>query len=343
MSKHFSMKNEPDRIELKYLNSKQVGGTLHDLEMPPIEKYRTLDGYEFNVIRDDLPFPFPSPNFSKIRGIAAHFEKLHEAGVRKVASQDTIIARVGWGVGYFAKKYDMKHWGFYPEGHDDFYRGMMKSFGSAAVPLMGTHQRIVRGWAEKWLEKNNVNDCHFLPTGLRLDESKTEHMHLVECLKDKLDCGGTLVMIISSGTILSGLLAGIIENEIDINVKGVLVHGFKGRKQKVISEARRMTSLYHSPLWPDHKEKFTFEVYDDGYDYNQKARMRPPFPCDRFLDGKAFTWMMDNIMELEPPIYFWNVGGEWSPDLGVTDDLLGDGVTSNEDILKYLKKHGVIE
>ena len=338
--RHFSMLNEPARVELKKGSVKKVGGTIHDLEMPPIEKYKTLDGFEFNVIRDDLPFPFPSPNFSKIRGIAAHFEKLHEQGVRKVASQDTIIARVGWGVGYFANKYDMEHWGFYPRGHDDFYRKMMQSFGSTAVPMMGTHQRIVTGMAKKWLFKNGIS-AHFLPVGLRLEESKHEHVKLVEMLKDELDCGGTLVMIISSGTILSGLIGGIMEHNIDINVKGVLVHSFKGRREKIMREAKALISLNRSQLFGVN-HKFTFEVIDDGCDYNQKARYKPPFPCDRFLDGKAFSWMIDNIESLPQPIYFWNVGGEWSPEVGVNDYLLGDGQTSKEEILKYLKTAGVI-
>lgn len=334
------MRNEPERLKLDYKGVKTVAGKFNDLTLPPIETY-SVNGYEFKVVRDDLPFPFPSPNFSKIRGIAEHFKKLHEAGVKTVASQDTIIARIGWGVGYFAKKYDMKHYGFYPEGHNDFYRGMMQSFGSTAVPMMGTHQRIVKVFAEKWLEKNNVTDYTYLPIGLRLDESKYEHIKLVESLKGELDSGGTMVMVISSGTILSGLLAGIMENEIDINVKGVLVHNFKGRKQKIVNEARRMVSLNCSPL-AARREKHTFEVINAGYEYNQKAKAKPTFPCDRFLDGKAFSWMIDNIDKLEPPIYFWNVGGEWSPNLGLGEDLIGDGVTSREQIIQYLKTHGVI-
>ena len=131
------------------------------------------------------------------------------------------------------------------------------------------------------------------------------------------------------------------EHDIDINVKGVLVHNFKGRKDKILREARALTSVARSPLFGT-THKFTFEVFDDGYDYNQKAHYKPPFPCDRFLDGKAFSWMMDNIEDLPQPIYFWNVGGEWSPEVGVNDDLLGDGQTSQEDIVSYLKSRGVI-
>jgi len=325
--------------KLEIIDSKRLKGKLHGLNMPTVEKYRTkIEGNEFNVIRDDLPFPFPSPNFSKVRGIVSYFEKLQEKGIKIVASQDTIIARVGWGVGYFAEQFDMKHYGFYPKGHDDFYRKMMKSFGSVGVDLPGNHQRIVRGWAKKWLEKNNIKNYDFLPIGLRLDESKTEHIKLVEAIKDSLDCGGTLVMIVSSGTILSGILAGIMNNDIDIDVKGILVHPFKQRHKKILMDARKIST--RSPLVHPTK-KWSFNIIDAGYSYNQKASLRPNFPCDQFLDAKAFTWMIENYEELEPPVYFWNVGGEWSPEFGIDENLLGDGIISKKKIKKYLKSKGV--
>lgn len=332
---------KPLNIDLELRDSKKLQGKLHGLDMPTIEKYRTPHDEEFHVVRDDLPFPFPTPNFSKVRGIVPYFERLQEEGVKVVASQDTIIARVGWGVGYFAEQYDMKHYGFYPIGHDDFYRKMMKSFGSTGVELMGTHQRIVQGWARKWLEKNNVTNYHYLPVGLRINDTKLEHIKLVEAMRDSLDSNGTLVMVVSSGTILSGLLAGIMENDISIDVKGILIHPFKQRYKKILTDARKMLSLQKSPLMNSNK-KWSFEIIDAGYTYNQKAKMRPNFPCDQYIDAKAFSWLIENISDLEPPVYFWNVGGEWSPELGVGDDLMGDGVTSQVEIVKHLKSKGVI-
>lgn len=328
-------------IELELRDSRKLQGKLHGLDMPTLEDYRTEEGKEFTVVRDDLPFPFPMPNFSKVRGIVPYFEKLQEEGVKTVVSQDTIIARVGWGVGYFAEQFDMKHYGFYPTGHDDFYRKMMKSFGSTGVELRGHHQRIVQGWAKDWLRRKGVDNYRYLPVGLRLNESKTEHMKLIEAVKDKLDTNGTLVMVVSSGTILSGLLAGIMENNISIDVKGVLIHNFKKRHDKILTDARKMINVRNSPLMRSDR-KWTFEIVDDGYSYNDKALYRPNFPCDQFIDAKAFSWMIDHLDDLEPPVHFWNVGGEWSPKLGMGDGLMGDGHTTEEEMVKYLKSRGVI-
>jgi 1-aminocyclopropane-1-carboxylate deaminase/D-cysteine desulfhydrase-like pyridoxal-dependent ACC family enzyme len=325
-------------IKLDLKDSNKLAGKLNGLDMPTIQRYRTEEGKEFNVVRDDLPFIFPKPNFSKVRGLVPYFERLQEEGVKTVISQDTIIARVGWAVGYFAEQFDMKHYGFYPTGHDDFYRKMMKSFGSTGVELRGNHQRIVQDQAKDWLRKKGVDNYTYLPIGLRMEESKSEHVKLVEAISDKLDSNGTLVMIVSSGTILSGLLAGIMNDNISIDVKGVLIHHFKQRHSKILTDARKVSS--NIPLLASNR-KWTFDIVSAGYDYNDKALLRPSFPCDQFIDAKAFSWMIDNLDKLEPPVYFWNVGGEWSPQTGIEEGLMGDGQTTKEEIRKYLKSKGV--
>jgi len=335
------MRKNMQTIPLELKDSKQLPGKLHGFGMPYREKYQLLDSdLKLNVIRDDLPFKFPSPNFSKIRGLVAYFEKLQEAGVKTVASQDTIIGRIGWGVGYFAEQFDMKHYSFYPTGHRDFYRKMTESFGSTIVPLPGNHQRIVEGWAKKWLEKEGVNNYHYLPTGLRLDESKEEHMQLVRAVSDSLDTGGTLLLCISSGTILSGILAAIIEDDIHTDVIGVTVADFKNRYSKIMEEAKRF--MKRDPRWEfGFKTHWNFEVNWSGYTYAQAAKIKPPFPCDAFLDRKAFDWMMMNWDKLKKPVTFWNIGGEWSPEAGMEAGQLGDGVASYDTIMKHLKDKGV--
>lgn len=295
-----------------------------------LEKYRLNDSYDFYVVRDDLMFPFPSPNFSKIRGLKVHFEKLHEQGVKIVASQDTIISRVGWGVAYFANQYDIKHYSFYPVGHYDFYRKMTEYFGSILIPLRGNIAPIFKDKAKQWLKKHNIENYQYLPVGLRLYESKTEHMKMIENF-DILDSGGSLITCISSGTIASGILAGVMENNFSINFVGVLVHPFKKRFKKVLMEASKLVGSYKKPNW-------SFGVVDIGYKYNQKAKIKSPFPCDEYLDRKAFDYMIKNIENLPKPVIFWNIGGEWSPETGLNNDLKGDGfVTKN-----YLESLGVL-
>lgn len=293
-----------------------------------LEKYK-YNGYEFFVIRDDLKFPFPSPNFSKIRGLKKYFEKLHNSGVKVVASQDTIISRVGWGVAYFAKMYDMKHYSFYPQGHYDFYRRMTEYFGSELIPLRGNRASIFKFQAEKYLAKIGVKNYHYIPVGLRLYESKTEHMNMVENM-DLLD-GATLIVCVSSGTIASGILAGILKNNYSTNFVGVLVHNFKKRYDKILNEAKQIVGVYKKP-------KSSYNIVDYGFKYNQKAKIYVPFPCDEFLDRKAFQFMIENINRLPEPVVFWNIGGEWSPEKGLNEELRGDGIVTKS----RLESMGVI-
>jgi len=121
--------------------------------LPKIEVY---DGIK--VVREDALFPFPSPNFSKIRGIKEHIEKIPE---KNICILDTIMSRCGWGLSYVCRDMDKQVYNFYSQRKNgiDFYRKMSESFGAITIPIMGTHQRIAKGFAEKWLKENNISDC----------------------------------------------------------------------------------------------------------------------------------------------------------------------------------------
>jgi 1-aminocyclopropane-1-carboxylate deaminase/D-cysteine desulfhydrase-like pyridoxal-dependent ACC family enzyme len=303
------------------------------MKLPTIERYK-VNEKEIVVVRDDIPFPFPSPNFSKIRGLEIRMKKLADDGVKNIAVQDTIMSRCGWGASYLAEQHGIKCYNFYSRRKNgtDFYRKMSESFGATTIPLMGTHQRIARQMAEKWLKKKGIKDYHFLPIGLSMPETIEEHVKLIEELPRYL-FEGTLIVCVSSGTILSGLLSGIIKKGYQPKVYGIQVHSWKNREQTISNKISLSNKTRN--LFGDYKS-IDWQIIDMGYEYLDFVKEAPPFPCDRYLDRKAWSYVVKFSESLKTPIVFWNIGGEWNPDTGIGDGLRGDGHITEEQISLYL-------
>jgi 1-aminocyclopropane-1-carboxylate deaminase/D-cysteine desulfhydrase-like pyridoxal-dependent ACC family enzyme len=306
---------------------------MKELGIPPIEKY-DYDGHDVYVVRDDLTSKFPGPNNSKVRGLLYKLQELHERGVKTIASQDTSISRIGWGVSWLAKKFDMTHYNFYPAKKGlNFYQRMSKYWGGKLVPLPGTFSNAFRVAAMKWMARHNVK-AEFLPIGLSMPEAVQANADLVSILPSDL-FEGSLIISVSSGTICAGLFYGTILNNYKTDIYGVMSSSFKNRRQKIIYLVRRTALGLGRPI----------KVYDSrlklidlGYKYKQREFLIPPFPCDLFLDRKAWKFLVDNIDKLKEPIVFWNVGGEWDPEKGLIKGLRGDGFVKKPDIEKFLRK-----
>ena len=316
---------------------------------PPIDLVE-LDGRQIYVIRDDLTSPWPAPNNSKIRGVWRKLLDLKEQGVKNIASQDTRISRCGWGVSYVAKELDMKHYNFYPRQAKGkplpFYQEMSKWLGADMIPLRGNRASIVKVHANQWLSKNDI-DAYYLPIGLSMPESTLENSASVQDIE--LDIfNGSLVACVSSGTILSGILHGLIERGDKTNVYGVLTSSFKKRENLILSKVKRAGGNPHAVRMhnrPTLREAFgqefkgvNLELIDLDYGYHQTIPEAPPFPCDLYLDRKAWKFIVDNIDQLEDPIVFWNVGGEWDPHVGLKEGYRGDGKVTMKQIEDAMKQ-----
>jgi 1-aminocyclopropane-1-carboxylate deaminase/D-cysteine desulfhydrase-like pyridoxal-dependent ACC family enzyme len=309
-----------------------IAGRKIIMKLPTIQKYEKI-----NVVRDDVPFPFPSPNFSKIRGLELKMKQLEKEGIKDIAVQDTIMSRCGWGASYLAEQYGIKCYNFYSRRKNgiDFYRKMSESFGATTIPLMGTHQRIARQFAEQWLKKKGIKDYYFLPIGLSMPETIEEHIKLVDELPRYL-FEGSLVVCVSSGTILSGLLAGIIKKGYHPEVYGVQAHSWKNREDAIGKKIG--LSIKTKSLFGEYSQLVDWQVVDMGYEYLDFVKEAPPFPCDRYLDRKAWSYVLKFSESLKAPITFWNIGGEWNPDIGIGDGLRGDGFVTEEQIKDWLNR-----
>ena len=298
------------------------------MKLPKIETYNDI-----TIVRDDIPFPFPSPNFSKIRGIEEHVKKIVSPNI---CILDTIMSRCGWGLSYVCRNLDKQVYNFYSRRKQgiDFYRKMSESFGAKTIPIMGTHQKIAKIFAEKWLKEQKINDYQFLPLGLAVQEKIDAHVDLVSKLPSHI-FEGSLVCCVSSGTIFSGLLKGIRKLGYNTELYGVQAHSWKNREDTIKSKVKISRTR---SLLGENVSYRGWQIIDLGYNYLDQVKESPPFPCDRYLDRKAWQFVERFSKKLKRPITFWNIGGEWSPDHGLEGNLRGDGTVTPEQIKEYFER-----
>jgi len=323
---------------------------------PPYVEVHKVQDREVFVFDDGLCSPFPGPNNSKVRGVFRKLAALREQGVTSVASQDTRISRCGWGVSFAAKQMGMKHYNFYPRQSLGvplpFYQRMSQYLGAEVIPIRGNHSSVMHIQAQRYLNEHNI-DAYYLPVGLSMTESVLENSEVIqneEATRAMFE--GSLVACVSSGTILSGLLLGLAEARCNIRVYGVLASSFKHREDAMILKMRvaagkradvqfhypkRTSSTLGSTFGGRDERGVTVEIVDPGYDYHESIQDPPPFPCDVYLDRKAWEFLKANLDRLADPIVFWNVGGEWDPIEGLKGDLRGDGLVTKEKVEKILK------
>jgi len=278
---------------------------------PIMEEYKIGSKPVF-VVRDDLAAPFPGPNFSKIRGLYQHLLKAKEQGVREVVSQDTSISRCGWGCSWVCAELDLTHYNVYAQRKEmNFYQRMSEAWGGQMVPVRGSFSSAMVAQARKILP----SDAYWIPSGLSVPETLHEHKALMRGLKTWL--GGSVVVSVSSGTICAGLLTG---------VNGAIVYGIQSS-----SIRNRLGKIASKVLDAGLCGQGQLSLVDMGWEYKESVPDAPPFPCDIYLDRKAWRWLEENIGVLKEPVVFWNIGGEWSPVKGLVHGLRGDGqVTSSQ-------------
>ena len=285
---------------------------------PTVEEYK-VNGKVALVVRDDLAAPFPGPNFSKIRGLYKHLLRAQEEGHTEVVSQDTSISRCGWGCSWVCHDLGLTHYNVYAQRRVmNFYQQMSQAWGGVMIPVRGSFSSAMVAQARKVLPPS----AYWLPSGLSVPETLHEHVTMMKQFSSLLR--GSVVACVSSGTIVAGLLAG---------VDGATVYGVQSSSiQNRLGKIAMM--ITDSGL----KGGGRLELVDPGWQYKEWVREAPPFPCDIYLDRKAWVWLEQNIHKLKEPVVFWNIGGEWSPSEGLVNGFRGDGASTPSSIEEWF--HG---
>jgi len=139
---------------------------------------------------------------------------------------------------------------------------------------------------------------------------------------------GSVVTSVGSGTMIAGIMRGLRKAHLSPQVYGIIV------TNEVNPKSRRRYIREFEPLYWDGN----FKLIVGDYKYKETPTITPPFPCDLFYDLKAWDWLVKNIHSIPNPILFWNVGGEWDPEYGISTGLRGDGIVTKNDIERHFNK-----
>jgi len=286
----------------------------------PVHEY-LIEGRQVYVVRDDLCCPFPGNNNSKSRGVYNYIKNLDNDVIGVI---DSKVSRAGWGVAWLASKLGKKVYLYIDKGYiDHFFRLMAKLHGAVIVPFTVKRIRIGYYMAKKDVEsKGGV----MLPLYLKLLNTVSEVYRLASNVLPKYDAR-TVVISVGSGTIASGIVRaadkcvvyGICHSDASLVERYRTIELFSGKRKGI--ELIRMGYTYGEP------------------NYN----VVPPFPSDLYYDRWAWQWLVENVGRLKDPIIFWNVGGEWHHETGMHPMFRGDGVTSREEVVRWVEGRRLIQ
>lgn len=283
----------------------------------PIEKME-LKGFPLYVKREDLSCSYPGPPFAKVRGVYLKLLKLKESGIETVGYMETSLSMASWGISYLSRKIGLKVVVFYPK-YKEGYRyeqekqlKKWKEFNVEFYPIEKPgRQKINTYIAKKKLLELYPNSI-MLDQGLPFEETVEEVSKQIDlCPKEIL--GGSLIVSVGSGTILSGIIKGLINNlhlEKTMNIYGITAfpQNIKTKKHKI----EKMSKTFLNKWGFFSNKNINLILLDLGYKYEQKEEIECPFPCSKYYDRKAWKWLNENIEKLTQPIIFWNIGGDFS-------------------------------
>jgi len=261
----------------------------------PIEEHEGI-----LVKREDLCCPLPGPSFSKMRGVVAHIAGRPESVIGVL---DTYHSKAGWAVSYACQQLGKQAVNFWPRYKADKPGGLCReqqeiasSMGAKMVSLRAGRSAILYHEASKLLRQTEGPGSYMMPNALKLDESVSENA--LEAALTTVEAA-TLVVSISSGTVASGVIKGLIQLDRYQNLEIVLHMGYTRSQEAVQAYIShhvgcRIRNLYY---------------VDEGYSYSDEARgVDAPFPCNPFYDLKAWKWLRTAKSSLKHPILFWNIG-----------------------------------
>jgi len=275
-----------------------------------------VGGKQVFVARDDLCCPFPGCNNAKARGLYEHLKNIDNDVVGVV---DTCVSRSGWCAAWVGSQLNKKVYVFVPRWcSDDFFRTMAKLHGASVVPTAVGIYNLMYNSAKRQVEQMGG---YMLPKYLRLRESVESVAEVASDVLSKYR-PKTVVVPVGRGAMISGVLKSA-----DNNVVVVGVTHETNNIDDVVKYIRDMTGRHGIALK-------TVTGYRYGLaDYN----INPPFPCDLYYDRWAWQWLVEHINQLEEPVVFWNVGGEWHHETGLYPFFRGDGVVDRDGVARWVE------
>ncbi len=176
---------------------------------------------------------------------------------------------------------------------------------NAGVNLIPMHASRIYPMYYKARIHCRAHGIYILPMGGQLNESILSVAGEVSSLPPHL-LKGTLVCVVATGTMFSGLLFGLREVN---KVIGVYI-GMTSKEILGTSKADpgNIVKKRIEGLLPDGFNPVDFEIKLGDRQYYDEDNYPCPFSCDKWYDRKAWRWLCEHIDELDKPVLFWNIG-----------------------------------
>jgi 1-aminocyclopropane-1-carboxylate deaminase/D-cysteine desulfhydrase-like pyridoxal-dependent ACC family enzyme len=260
------------------------------------------------VKREDLCGVKGSPTFSKIRGIVTHLKYLKTTGITTVGYTETPISMAGWGVAWACEKLGLTCVIFEPiykimHEVQAYHREQWIKYNAKIIPIKAGMAKV-NWYISKKLLNNIYENSVLLPLGLPFEETIQATAEEIKSEKKFLDGINNVVVNVGSGTILAGLLKGLAELNMNVNLIGVLGRTSNlAKKRKLIFQK---ANLFEKGLFG--QSKVNLILIDPGWQYMDKSEIECPFECHPYYDLKAWQWLVENIKVLHGNTLFWNIG-----------------------------------
>ena len=272
------------------------------LENTPIEEYQ-VGSETVYVKREDLYGQDPMPPLAKLRGIRLVLDSLYQKGCRTVGVLDTRVSKSGWGVAAVRKfeHPDMKLLLGFPTTKanrttpDQHLKAA--ELGATIMPQQGTRQSIMYYKFKSIVEEQGGV---MLPHGLPFVETALSVAEQAAMIPKEL-LQGTIVLIVGTGTMLAGILIGMMEEK-NINIVGI------SAGKSPTGQLNNIERIMNVAMPFCGKATGRVKLLNPIMEYNVADDYPCPFPSHPNYDRKAWHWMCEHISELKKPILFWNIG-----------------------------------
>lgn len=279
----------------------------------------TIDGAPVFIKREDL-YVAPvtatgamaragAPPFAKPRGLVPYLKKLKWEGVKNVAYMDTAISMAGWAISYYAPPLGLNPiilWPGYKDGNRhnmERHIGKCVQLGAEVFYLENPTQLSINWYRARKFISSRFERAVLLPQGLPFRQTILDVAQEVISVP-RAAWGGTVVISVGSGTMAAGLITGLMAQEVNQRVVGVLASPKNCAKMEAV--IREKASGFLKGAWC----KRNLRVVDTGLKYTAvpSSDIAPTFPCCPYYDLKAWAWLRSNLKTLEQPVLFWNIG-----------------------------------
>lgn len=261
-----------------------------------------LPGGPVLVKREDKSCPLPGPEFSKVRGVAAHLKGRRELFI---GTLDTFHSKAGWGVTYLCRDVRKRSVVFYPvyAGETGLRENQKRArdLGARLVPLKAGRSAILYHQAKAMLLER-FPGSYMMPNALKLHESVHATATEVATVEPLLLRDSTWVVSVSSGTIAAGVVRGLLDNGAE-GVTVILHMGYSRPASAVLRYVATSAGMSAADA-----SRVALRIVDEGYGYKDAVEVETPFPCNEHYDAKAWVWLTKNRATLGDRVLFWNIG-----------------------------------